>query len=292
MNDMPCFVCGGKGEKVFYTVEEKKFLSCMGCGLISLEQIPGAQEFYAHYNERYYTKDYAGRGERSFPDFSYRFRFLDRFISPPGNVLEVGAAGGEFLELLKKRGWEVSGVEISEPAVRAAHRNYGLTLEQGVLEDVAYPSNTFDVVLLYHVLEHVRYPLETLAEIRRILKPGGSIIVELPNPTGFDARVSATLLESVLDYPNHLHLFPKNTARRILVQSGFGETACEASFSFALASLLPHFKRGYARAKRTEEGETIIPLPEKYMTLPPQRARSLLGRLFPGMKFTIRAIKI
>ncbi|BDG60365.1 hypothetical protein caldi_14550 [Caldinitratiruptor microaerophilus] len=127
-----------------------------------------------------------------------------------GELLDVGCGSGQFLANMRARGWNVLGVEPDGEAVRVAREHFGLTVSQGTLEEVDLREGTFDAVTLNHVIEHVLDPVGILRSCRRVLKPGGLLVVVTPNPAGLGARFFG---EGWLhwDPPRHLFLLsPQN----------------------------------------------------------------------------------
>lgn len=96
-----------------------------------------------------------------------------------GKLLDVGAGIGQFLNLAQDH-FDVSGTEISSTAVRLAREKFGIELTHGALEDVPV-GEAFDVITLFHVLEHVPFPGQTLATCFSLLKPGGVLVLAVPN---------------------------------------------------------------------------------------------------------------
>src|SRR5205807_6075905 len=103
-----------------------------------------------------------------------RLDLVEREAGPGrGRLLDVGAGIGTFLALARERGWEVAGTEVSQSAIRLAGERHSLQLVAGQLEDARLPEGTFQVVALWHVLEHVPSPSSVLRTARKLLTPGG-----------------------------------------------------------------------------------------------------------------------
>jgi SAM-dependent methyltransferase len=97
-------------------------------------------------------------------------------------LLDVGAGIGTFLSLARDRlGWEVTGTEVSASAVRIARDRHGLELLVGQVEDIDLPAGGFDMITLWHVLEHLPFPGRTLELCRSLLAPGGVLVIGVPN---------------------------------------------------------------------------------------------------------------
>jgi len=122
----------------------------------------------------------------------------------PGRLLDVGCQKGEFLHVMKQRGWDVQGVEFSS----APPNLFGVPIVVGRLEDAPFPPGSFDLITLWAVLEHVHDPLIVLRHVRRLLKPTGRTLVLVPN---FNSIPGRFLRHD--DVPRHLLMFTKRTLR-------------------------------------------------------------------------------
>ncbi|MFV0371500.1 MAG: class I SAM-dependent methyltransferase [Azonexus sp.] len=153
--------------------------------------------------------------ERYLADMQAELSFINAL--PAGRMLDVGCGLG-FLLSGVATGWERHGVEVS--AFAAGHAVHHGRIFQGKLEDAAYPAEHFDLVVLYHVIEHVDDPLALLKEIRRILKPGGWLILGTPDfDSGAARRFGANyrLLHDI----THVSLFNNESMHRFLRDQGF-----------------------------------------------------------------------
>jgi SAM-dependent methyltransferase len=99
----------------------------------------------------------------------------------PGNLLDVGAAIGQFLHHATPYFTEVAGTEISQSAIRIARERYGLEIQQGRMEDLPLPDSAFDNVTLFHVLEHVPDPAKLMRHCHQGLRPDGILVIAVPN---------------------------------------------------------------------------------------------------------------
>jgi SAM-dependent methyltransferase len=144
---------------------------------------------------------------------------IERAAGRIGRLLDVGCATGIFLASMRHAGWQVEGVEPSPSASTYARERLGLKVLTGRLEEAHYPEASFDVVTLWDVLEHVHEPRPVIAEAARILRPGGLLIVSVPNPDSIEARL---LGEHWLgwDLPRHLNLFSPPQLRSFLASEG------------------------------------------------------------------------
>jgi SAM-dependent methyltransferase len=136
-----------------------------------------------------------------------------------GRLLDVGTGSGGWLEAMHTRGWRVQGVDFDPRAVAAARRR-GLRVDEGALEAQGYPPASFDAITLNHVIEHVPDPISTLRECRRVLKPGGRLVLVTPNAASLGHRLFRSAWRG-LEPPRHLHIFAPGPMRASLARAGF-----------------------------------------------------------------------
>jgi 2-polyprenyl-3-methyl-5-hydroxy-6-metoxy-1,4-benzoquinol methylase len=146
-----------------------------------------------------------------------------RFVAKrkDGRLLDVGCGDGAYLTLMSDLGWEVAGVD-PDPAGIAVAQQSGLDVHVGTLADAGFPDSYFDVVTLSHTIEHVHDPVALLRECRRVLSPGGELVVLTPNlASDGHRRFGADWLH--LDPPRHLVIFTIGSLRRALAAAGFSQ---------------------------------------------------------------------
>ena len=156
-----------------------------------------------------------------------------------GRLLDVGCGVGGFMLTMARMGWQVEGVDTDARVVNMC-RQHGLPARVGTLESVRYPEHTFDVVTSSHVIEHVYDPVGFLAEIRRVLKPGGRLYLRTPNVDSYGYRLFGQYWLP-LEAPRHLFLFDPRTLARAATAAGFTSihvrSSARASRFIALISL-------------------------------------------------------
>jgi len=153
---------------------------CLQCGYRFVSPRPSQEEIAAAYSalDRYdnWVADNEGRSVM----WKKRWRFLGQYLPRQGRLLDVGAGIGTFMALARADGWNVEGTELSASAIALAKENHDLELRCGQLEDFQW-DDVFDVVTLWHVLEHVPDPSRSIAACRTLLRPGGLLVVAVPN---------------------------------------------------------------------------------------------------------------
>lgn len=136
-----------------------------------------------------------------------------------GTLLEIGCSYGRFLNKMKSLGWRVEGIDMNAKAVEYAKNELGLNVSQSTIETFS-AKRKYDVILMRMVLEHVYSPKETLRSIRKLLKPGGVLIVNVPNFDGLEMQLFKSFAYG-LQVPVHYTHFTPLTLKRYLEQSKF-----------------------------------------------------------------------
>jgi SAM-dependent methyltransferase len=223
---------------------EATLVRCCHCGLVYQNPRPSLAEIGDHYPPEYEpyidhtAVEHSTGRKRNWllqKAIDYGIQKRCRFVTRhkhSGRILDVGCAAGTFLLGMRNRGgWETAGVELSAEVARLARERHGLDVFAGTLEQAAYPDAYFDAVTMWDVLEHLHDPVNTLREIGRILKPGGVLIIRVPNLASWDAAIFGQYWAG-LDAPRHLYVFTPQTLSTMLEQAGF----VTASHSSAIGS--------------------------------------------------------
>jgi SAM-dependent methyltransferase len=203
---------------------------CGGCGLIYVS--PRFAEPQAHYlGERESILAKYGpvlRGEHGHnrdTNYDQELRAIARW-RPTGRLLDVGTHCGFFLRRARGMGWELHGVEPSPQAAALARESFGLDITAGTLEEASFAPESFDVVTLVDVFEHVDQPIELLTEVRRVMRSDGILFIKVPNAVYSFAkyRLARQLLRldaEIFDAKEHVAHYTLRTLRRTLGRAGF-----------------------------------------------------------------------
>ena len=230
-----CLICGGEHLDPTLTCTDHlvsgqnfSLVQCEDCGFVLTQDAPDA----ASIGEFYKSEDYVAHSDtkqgmvnrlfHSIRDFmlSRKRRMIERSLGKTsGRLLDYGCGTGYFLNHMKTHGWTVEGIEPGKEAAAVARETFGLTVHQPE-QLPGFEDETFDVITLWHVLEHVHDPKEALAQYRRILKPDGRLVIALPNFTSFDAKVYKAHW-AAYDVPRHLWHFSPDTFEQFAGSSGF-----------------------------------------------------------------------
>jgi SAM-dependent methyltransferase len=199
-----CHVCGSFAW--FFLYESRDLLhdldglfslwECQYCGLVQTSPQLVGKEIEVYYPDDYVAyskppseeKNIIARWDR---DNGVRRRCefaIENTGKNSGRVLDVGCASGNFLKGMQVRGWEAYGIEPSEFAADYARRVLDLDVRHGYLRHGMFKDDFFDLVMLWDVFEHLEDPDSTLDVIFSILKPGGSLLLSLPNSDSWDRK--------------------------------------------------------------------------------------------------------
>ena len=227
---MTCVVCGERATREAFVAEDWSlgavpgpfhYVRCVRCGTVRLDPQPSDDELADAYPDRYVghgalahllrrAGNLAGRGEA---------RALVAVGNAEGRVLDAGCADGTFLLRLRAAGWHgpLHGAEPGAgPAATARAR--GIAVTQSAVEDVV-TTEPYDLVVLRHVIEHVRNPRAVLARVTALVRPGGIVYVATPDERALSARVFGRYWHGY-DPPRHLWVFRPAALRRLVAESG------------------------------------------------------------------------
>lgn len=238
-----CRLCDSPQTYLVYRLKFADLWRCRDCDVAFLNPVPTAEQLAAFYNNPdYHGKDHPNYWDNCLEGYSMdgpatvEFAgLLDRVpLVPGGRLLDIGCATGVFLDIAKKRGWDVRGVELSAWAGGYAREKFGLNVFTGDLADAAFPDASFDVVTAWDVFEHLADPVAFLKEVRRVLKPGGTLFIETihyASLTNLAGHLVYLLSFGKVDWPlyrlygiHHIYYFSGRSMRRVLEKCGFRVT--------------------------------------------------------------------
>lgn len=229
----PCPVCGAEAalESAF---GDAPLSRCPACRFVFLDlsEADAAALYGDEYFAAYAGGDYRAQEAQRRHESLVRLRWMEQWVAPPARLFEVGAAAGFFLDEARRRGFDVSGVELSESM--AAHARDRLALEVGSepIESVQLPAGAFDVVCAWHVVEHLPRPAAVIERLAEALAPGGRLFVEVPNIESALARHAGADWPA-LDLPHHVGHHGPESMRRLIERAGL-ETVVVETIPFAV----------------------------------------------------------
>ncbi len=203
--------CGGELALWFAVVK------CQDCDLCFTNPRPSARAIAAFYPADY--RPHRKPGSRAVALGRRRAAVKGVAWHGQGRLLDFGCGAGSFLARMHQAGWRVTGVDCSATAVEQVRSALGVPALVGSLPHPELQDRSYDVVTMWHALEHVHEPLEVLRAAYRLLVPGGKLVVEVPNIDSLPFRWFGPNWFG-LDLPRHLTHFSPWTLRRMLERAG------------------------------------------------------------------------
>jgi 2-polyprenyl-3-methyl-5-hydroxy-6-metoxy-1,4-benzoquinol methylase len=266
-----CDLCGSTTVRELYTAKDRlrnteerfQITECCGCGVMRTLPDMSQAELAG-----FYPNDYWGGPEPSdrwiASSQSDKTSFLAGCGLAGGRILDVGCGSGFFLRALDAKLWDRFGVDLSPAAAEEVVRSIGSgRVVSGTLTQSTWADSSFDVVTFWSALEHSNEPRANLREARRIIKPGGSLIVQLPNAASYQARVFRGDWFA-LDAPRHRYHFTLSTLDRLLSETGF-QIYDKSYFSRAHNS---HALRQSLKARLTGGNSNCLTRAAFYLSIP------------------------
>ena len=209
-----------------HTVSKETFgiVKCNACKLLFTNPRPKIEDLGKYYDSKEYISHTSNK--KGWFNTLYQIARLVNIQSKltiignkRGKLLEIGSGTGELLNACKKAGWITTGVEPSEIARSNAKKNLDLNLIENI-NNINLENKSQDVIMMWHVLEHVPNLKETIQKINSLLKDTGKLIIAVPNHKSYDAKHYKESW-AAYDVPRHLSHFSKDTMASTLKSGGF-----------------------------------------------------------------------
>ena len=273
-----CFYCGdselrawidGVADRLQFVPGTWSFTRCSRCGSGHLTPMPASERIAELYPTAYsFRSDYVAesrfkllvaRLEDAIFYRAMRWREVEslrrRTGVSSGVMLDVGCGTGERLRRFADAGFHVRGLEVQGELADDVRGRFGFDVDVGSLDSIPYPDDAFDLVTMYWVLEHLLDVRAALVTVRRILKPGGWIVAEVPLADSFQSRVLGRRWSQFTDAPRHIAIPSRRGLAALLAACGFVDIsvrpagALNCAGSFAL-SLIPRAATMHAYTRR------------------------------------------
>ncbi|RKY36678.1 MAG: hypothetical protein DRP78_03025 [Candidatus Omnitrophota bacterium] len=199
---------------------------CLNCGCIFVGNVDVNQQYYKkYYGSQYYSNSYSGKFIENLL-FKYSISRKEKFIlknfikkTEKIKILDIGCGDGNFLSKLESTRFKKYGVEISEEGYELSVRQ-GIEVFKGDFADIDFQDKKFEVITLWHVLEHIEHPVRLFSNVSRILEKGGVLIFETPNVNSFGFRYGGAKWFH-LDSPRHLILYNLESVKWLCGRTNF-----------------------------------------------------------------------
>jgi 2-polyprenyl-3-methyl-5-hydroxy-6-metoxy-1,4-benzoquinol methylase len=211
----------------FHTRESFEIRYCRACGIRYTYPQPNKEEIAKYYlTEKYYSHHARPRGLFSMVyqwvrqiNVRHKAGLIHSFSAHKGDLLDVGCGSGTFLNVMKKAGWRCSGVEVNENARQYVQDGLKIDVHEAI-DNIPDTSGQFDVITLWHVLEHFHTPGMVLQQLHKLLRRNGILIVAVPNYDSLDAKWFQSFW-AAYDVPRHLYHFNNQSLTEVLQQNNF-----------------------------------------------------------------------
>ena len=228
-----CPWCGSEKAQInlwlkdeFLTKEDFHICECLSCGLLYTMPRPNKDKIGDYYkSDEYYSHQENKKGfvpkiyeavKKS--NLKHKYKLATNGIKK-GKLLDIGCGVGDFLHTAEEQKWECIGVEPSEDAKTIARKRIKANIIAS--EDMQQLSDaSFDLITMWHVLEHVDDLKWQVKQLQRLIKPHGRIVIAVPNYNSYDAQFYKELW-AAYDVPRHLSHFSKTTLTKIFKSTGF-----------------------------------------------------------------------
>ncbi len=234
MNKQPCHICSSSNLKDYMEVKSYKITKCSDCNHIQVNPIPDEQTLLALYQHNEDDSFYGNSCSASILEKSNSDKnFLKRYYSDridvihqnisnkEANIMDFGCTHGNFVKAIIDSGFKNAyGYDVAENLVEQGKMN-GLKLYTGNIDEFSNSFNDFfDMILSYHVFEHLPEPKDTLSKIHSCLKKGAFMYVNVPHINSLQVKI---LKEKsvIIDPPFHLHYFTKKSITKLFEDQGF-----------------------------------------------------------------------
>lgn len=225
MEYVNCNLCNSNEYKLFKEINGYKLVKCRQCGLVYSNPRPSRKKIKGEYSVEYHIKRLlkeepktAKEIERGINKNIGRAEEIVSQFGNKGKLLDIGCGVGFFIACLRRYDWDVSGIDISEWATEFARKKLELNVFTGTVEGIQY-NEKFDIITMYHILEHFPNPIRSLKKVSEIIADDGVLIIKGPNLGSFD-RIWHGEKWRGYDLPLHLYHFTPNTYQTILERAG------------------------------------------------------------------------
>ncbi len=214
-------------DRMYHIEGDFKILRCVKCGLFTLRPKLTPLEVSKYYPENYLCYLSAIEDETNFFSklnrsigLNKRVNRIIRIAGKPGKILDVGCATGILLNGLAKKDFECFGVEPNFAAAEYARSRFGLNVQTGLLTELHFENETFDIITMMDVLEHTYETNMILQKVYQLLKPGGVLIGTMPNASSYGCKFFGPFWVG-WEVPRHYHVFSINNFPSFLKKQGF-----------------------------------------------------------------------
>jgi len=231
-----CNLCGADDFKIVFPAgyaQLHRIVRCKRCNLmyanpqelIDAEEFEGVEDLPPSDDPSF--AQYLQKQHVQLPDNLRALRKLNGYLPKRGKLLEIGSYMGIFANEIRNSGWDITCLEPFRAAVKYSREKFKLNVIEGVLPQPSLADGSFDAAMLVHVIEHMPDPGQNVAEIRRLLKPGGMLVVETPRFDSLMFKLMGRRERSISITNGHIYFFTVPTLTKLLEKHGFEITSVD-----------------------------------------------------------------
>ncbi len=226
-----CIICSDARLKFYFSAKDRNrrvnnnifnINICPNCGMGYTAPMLDSEDLLMYYPKEYYDVEENVKielNQKSRRSREIIIRRIQKYFKS-GLMLDIGSGTGRLLKTAKAFGFQVEGIELSKESVDFGRRIWDLNIIEGDFESINFPTNHYDVVTMIHVFEHLRDPIKSLKKLYEIIRPGGLLVIAVPNFNSFQSYVFRSRWFH-LDIPRHFYHYPASVIQNVLQREGF-----------------------------------------------------------------------
>ncbi|NJN20660.1 MAG: class I SAM-dependent methyltransferase [Leptolyngbya sp. RL_3_1] len=243
---LQCPICDQRHPKKLFDIAEGQLLKCKNCTLAFYSPVPSLSDLLDFYNAENYRETYHEGSLAGIKVADIRYQQICRYLyrqtpdllrpDRQSQYLDIGCGEGDLMKVFAAQGWEVTGTEISPEAARRAGDDWQNHIKIGDIDSLDFAKGSFDLITMYHILEHLINPVRALTKIAGWLKPGGVLFIETPNWGGLGARLKGRDWALIIP-PEHLTYFNSRSLIHLLRRTEYSQIKTYSSAPQLIQSL-------------------------------------------------------
>jgi 2-polyprenyl-3-methyl-5-hydroxy-6-metoxy-1,4-benzoquinol methylase len=253
MLDIQCPICNNINYKLLYELEKGQLIKCKNCDVVFYTPQPTPEELTAFYNSLDYREYYLNSAMTEQLLNKFRYKQLIEFVKKYAPhilekkekfYLDIGCGEGDLLKIAQEDNWNITGTEIALTNDKKESNLLNNSIMMGDLLSLNLPENYYDLITIYHVIEHLIDPIATLQKIRTLLKPDGIAFIETPNIGSLGAKLRGKKWSHIIP-PEHIIYFDNNSLKYALKTAEFSKYFIFTNAPYSIESVInwiPPFK--------------------------------------------------